>query len=64
MESEAMKERRKELEFNVHKAVWELSQFFKAYDDPLQYEVNRLYRRFDELRAIPFFPRPETGSLT
>lgn len=55
MVTEDMKSHRKQLEFDVHKALRELSLFYKSYDDPLQYEVNKLWHQFDRLRAIPFY---------
>ena len=50
---------RQDLELDVHNALWRLSDYFKKKDDPLQYEVNRLWRKLDELRAIPEFPDPQ-----
>ena len=51
------KSEREQLEFNVHNALWELSDYFSKRDDPLQYEVNRLWRQFDKLNGIPEFPK-------
>lgn len=48
---------RQELELKVHHALRELSDYFLRGDDPLQYEVNKLWRDFDHLRTIPNFPK-------
>ena len=48
---------RQELELGVHNALWRLSEYFKQKDDPVQYEVNRVFRDFDRLRLIPEFPK-------
>lgn len=50
------KTEREQLEFNVHNAFRELSDYFSKKDDSLQYEVNRLWREFDKLKNIPEFP--------
>lgn len=50
---------RQDLELEVHNALWGLSEYFKKKDDPLQYEINRLYHQFDRLRVIPEFPQVE-----
>ena len=50
---------RQQLELDVHNALWALSDYFKKKDDPLQYEVNRLWQGLDKLRAIPEFPKPQ-----
>lgn len=47
---------REKLELAVHFALMDLSNHFKSLDDPLQYEVNRLWHKFDHLRNIPNFP--------
>ena len=52
------KTKRERLELEVHFALWNLSNYFKLRDDPLQYEVNYLWHRFDRLRSIPLFPKP------
>lgn len=54
------KTERQELELKVHHALRELSDHFMKREDPLQYEVNRLWRDFDRLRTIPDFPKPPT----
>lgn len=54
------KTQREQLELDVHRALWELSNYFKQRDDPLRYEVNRLFRDFDRLRDIPELPKPVT----
>lgn len=56
-ETETKTERQK-LELVVHHALRELSDHFMEKEDPLQYEVNRLWRDFDQLRTIPDFPKP------
>jgi len=47
---------REQLEMGVHNALWDLSNYFKERNDPLQYEINRLYHQFDHLRNVPDFP--------
>ncbi len=49
---------RQELELDVSKALGALSNYFKNKDDPLQYEVNRLWRGLDKLMVIPESPKP------
>lgn len=58
MVQENISSERQQLELDVHNALWVLSDYFKQKDDPLQYEVNRLWRELDRLRAIPEFPQP------
>ncbi|GAJ09741.1 unnamed protein product [marine sediment metagenome] len=48
---------RKQLELKVYFALCDLSNYFKTRDDPLQYEVNRLWHGLDRLRGIPEFPK-------
>ena len=57
--AEDISSERQELELEVHNALWQLSEYFKKKEDPLQYEINRLYHQFDRLRVIPEFPRVE-----
>lgn len=57
MSAEAKTER-EQLEWNLHNAFRELSDYFSKRDDPLQYEVNRLWRELDRLKSIPEFPKP------
>ena len=47
------KTERQELELKVHHALRELSDYFMKRDDPLQYEVNRLWRQLDGIMSTP-----------
>lgn len=58
--SQEAKSEREQLELNLNKAIFELSDYFTKRDDPLQYEVNRLWREFDRLKSMPEFPMPES----
>ena len=51
------KTEREQLEILVNFTLADLSDYFKSKDDPLQYEVNRLWHKVDYLRSIPEFPR-------
>ncbi len=53
------KTKREKLEVNVDRALGDLASYFTAKDDPLQFEVNRLWRQFDHLKSIPDFPTPQ-----
>ncbi len=52
------KTKREQLELKAHFALSDLSDYFKLRDDPLQYEVNRLWRELDHLRTLSEFPKP------
>ncbi len=47
------KTERQELELKVHHALSKLSDYFRKSDDPLQYEVNRLWRQLDGITSTP-----------
>jgi len=51
------KTEREQLELTVYWALADLSDYFKAKDDPLQYEVNRLWHLINGLRSIREFPK-------
>lgn len=48
---------REQLEINLHHALHELSDYFAKRNDPLQYEVNRMWRQLDKLRDTPEFKK-------
>jgi len=52
-----VKTEREQLEFNVHNAFRELADYFMERGDPLQYEVNRLWRQLDELKRMSDSPK-------
>lgn len=52
------KTERQQLEEEVHHALRRLSDYFSHKEDPLQYEVNRLWRLFDHIRNTPDYPKP------
>ncbi len=52
---------REKLEMKVYFALADLSTHFKVRDDPLQYEVNRLWGKLDILRNIPYFPEAQSA---
>lgn len=47
---------REQLEKKVDFALRDLSDYFKRREDPLQFEVNRLWRQYDHIKTIPNFP--------
>ena len=52
------KSQREQLELKVHWALSDLSDYFKLREDPLYYELNRVWRDFDHIRDVPNFPIP------
>jgi hypothetical protein len=48
---------REQLELKVNYALSDLSKYFTKKNDPLQYEVNRLWRELEKLREIPEVPK-------